>query len=63
MKVGGQIIWNVVPISETFKIFYLMGRRPEKDVLFNDLMDRLFHLVHWLSVTLMLRRTSQESMN
>ena len=25
MKVGGQIPWNVIPICETFKIYYLMG--------------------------------------
>ena len=40
-----------------------MGRRPVKDVLGNHLKDRLFHLVHWLSITLSLRRTSQESIN
>ena len=33
MKVGGQIPWNVTPICETSHIFYLMGRRPMKDVL------------------------------
>ena len=33
------------------------------DVLGNHLKDRLFHLVHWLSITLFLRRTSQESTN
>ena len=33
MKVGGQILWNVTPICETFKISYLMVRRPMKDVL------------------------------
>ena len=58
MKVGGQILWNVAPICE-----YLMGRHPMKDVLGNHLMDRLFHLVHWLSITLLLRRISQESIN
>ena len=31
---------------------YLMGRRPMKDVLGNHLKDRIFHLVHWLSITL-----------
>ena len=31
---------------------YLMGRRPMKDVLGNHLKDLLFHLVHWLSITL-----------
>ena len=29
----------------------------------NHLKDRLFHLVHWLSITLNLRRTSPESIN
>ena len=51
MKVGGQILWNVTPICETSQIYYLMGRRPMKDVLGNHLMDRLFHLVQWLSIT------------
>ena len=26
MKVGGQILWNVIPISETFKMSCLMGK-------------------------------------
>ena len=63
MKVGGQILWNVIPICETSQIYYLMGRRPMKDVFGNHLKDRLFRLVHWLSITLKLRRTSQESIN
>ena len=63
MKVGGQILWNVTVICETSQIHNLMGRRPMKDVLGNHLKDRLFHLVHWLSITLQLRRTSQESIN
>ena len=48
MKVGGQILWNVTPICETSQIYYLMGRRPMKDVLGNHLKDLLFHLVHSL---------------
>ena len=40
-----------------------MGRRPVKDVLGNHLKDRLYHLVHWFSLILSLRRTSQESIN
>ena len=63
MKIGGQIPWNFTPVCETSKISYLMGRRPLKDVLGNHLKDRLFHLVHWLSITLSLRKTSQESIN
>ena len=50
MKVGGQILWNVTPIFETSQISYL-GRRPMRNVLGNHLKDRLFHLVHWLSIT------------
>ena len=61
MKVGGQIPWTVIPICETSQILNLMRRRPTKDVLENLLMDRLFHLVHWLSITIFLRKTSQES--
>ena len=26
MKIGGQILWNVTPICERFKIFCLMGK-------------------------------------
>ena len=63
MKIDGQIIWIAMPICETFKISYPMGRRPMEDVLGNHLKDLLFHLVHWLSITLSLRRTSQESIN
>ena len=63
MKIGGQIQWNVTPICETSQIYYLMGRRPMKDVLGNHLEDLLFHLVHWLSIILSLRKASQESIN
>ena len=41
MKVGGQILWNVTHLSaKTSQIYYLMGRRPMKDVLGNHLKDR-----------------------
>ena len=43
---------NVTPICETSQFYCLMGRRPMKDVLGNHLKDLLFHLVHWLSITL-----------
>ena len=33
MKVGGQILWNVTPFCETSQSFYLIGRRPMKDVV------------------------------
>ena len=42
---------------------YLMGRRHMRDVLGNHLKDQLFRLVHWLSITLSLRRISQKSIN
>ena len=35
MKVGGQILWNVIPICETSQISCLMGRVHTKDVLEN----------------------------
>ena len=61
MKVGGQIPWNVTPVCETSQIYCLMERRrPMKDVLGNHKKDRLFNLVHWLSIILLLRRTSLE---
>ena len=34
-----------------------------RDVLGKHLKDRSFHLVHWLSITLSLRKTSQESIH
>ena len=55
--------WNALPICETSQICCLMGRRPMKDVLGNHLKDRLFRLVHWLNITMSLRKTSQESIN
>ena len=30
MKIGGQLPWNVTPVCETFKIYYLMGRHHVK---------------------------------
>ena len=50
LQSGIKILWNVTPICE--QIYYLMERRTMKDVLGNHLMDPLFHLVHWLSITL-----------
>ena len=63
MKNGGQIPWNAAPICETFKISCLVGKLHTKDVLENLLKDPSFRLVHWLSITLCLRKTSQESIN
>ena len=40
-----------------------MWRRRMEDVLDNHVKDRLFHLVHWLSIIPLLWRTSQESIN
>ena len=50
-------------ICEMLQISYLMRKSRMRDVLGNHLKDLLFHLVHWLSITLQLRRTSQESIN
>ena len=58
MKIGEQIL-----VCETFKISCQMGRHHMRDVLGNHLKDRSFRLVHWLSITLSLRKTSQESIN
>ena len=63
MRIGGQILWNAIPICETAQISCLMGKLQTRDVLGNHLKDLLFHLVHWLSITLSLRKTSQESIN
>ena len=63
MKIGGQIPWNVIPICETFKISCLMGRLHTKGALENHSKDQSFRLVQWLSITLFLRKTSQESIN
>ena len=63
MKIGGQILWNAIPFCETSQISCLMGKLHTKDVLENHLKDQTFRLVHWLSVTLFLRKTSQESIN
>ena len=35
LKIGGQIPWNVTPICETSQTYFMMGRRPMKDVLVN----------------------------
>ena len=51
MKIGGQIIWNAIPICETLQISYLMGKHHMRDVLGNHLKDQLFYLVHCLSIT------------
>ena len=40
-----------------------MGKHQTKGVLGNHLKDRSFRLVHWLNITLSLRKTSQESIN
>ena len=63
MKNGEQIPRNALLICERFKISCLMGRLHTKDVVENLLKDQSFRLVHWLSITLSLRKTSQESIS
>ena len=60
MKTGGLIPWNVKPICEMLQVWKNTLMR---DILGNHLEDRLFHLCHWLSITLFLRKSSQESIN
>ena len=40
-----------------------VGKLHARDVLGNHLKDQSFRLVHWLSITLFLRKISQESIN
>ena len=47
-----QILWNAIPICETFQIPCVMGKHHTRDVSGNRLKDLLFRLVHWLSLTL-----------
>ena len=63
MKVGGQILWNVTPYLRNVTDLLSDGKTPMKDVLENHLKDQSFRLVHWSSITLFLRMTSQESIN
>ena len=51
-EIGAEIPRHVTPICETSQICSLMGRRFMKDVLGNHSKDLLFHVVHWLSITL-----------
>ena len=61
MRNGGQSPWNALPLCETFRISCLMGRLHVGDALENFSKDQSSRLVHWLSITLSLRKTSQES--
>ena len=48
--------------ADSMECFSNLRNGPDlRDVLGNHIKDRSFLLVHWLSVTLSLRRTSQES--
>ena len=64
MKIGGQILWNAIPICETFKISCLMGKQ-SYERRFGKPFEGTDHSV-WLiglSFNLFLRKTSQESIN
>ena len=56
----GAMVDNLPLKKKTSQIYCLMGRRPMKDVLENHLTDRLFRLVHWLSITLFLRKSYRD---
>ena len=60
MKVGGQILWNAIPISETFKIYCLMGRHHAKGGSENHLTDQLSRLERWSNITLFLPNTCRD---
>ena len=51
MKVGGQILWNVTAICETFKISCLMGRHHVKGGSEYHSMARLFRLEQWSNIS------------
>ena len=63
-KACEDLSWNQLLLSaKMFKISCLIRRHHTKGVLENHLKDQLFRLVHWLSITLFLRKTNQESIN
>ena len=50
MKIGGQILWNAIPICESFKISCLMGKLHTKGALENHLKDQSYRLfIGWVS--------------
>ena len=54
MKVGRQILWNVIPICETFRISCLMGKLHTKGVLENHLKEPIIpfgSLVEYYPIT------------
>ena len=55
--------WNAIFICETSKISCLMGKLHTRRFGEPFLKDQLSRLVHWLSITLSLRKISQESIN
>ena len=64
MKIGGPIPWNAIPICETFKISLVWRENSTREAFWRTSReDQSFRLVHWLSITLFLRKTSQESIN
>ena len=47
MKIGGQILWNAIPICETFKISCLMGKLHAKGGSECFLTDQWYRLDQW----------------
>ena len=62
MKNGGLILWNASVICKDVQDPWQMGRLHTRDVLGNHLKDRSFRLVHWLCITLSLRKTRSISL-
>ena len=64
MKNVGLILWNdVIPICETYKTSWLMGKHLMKDDSEIHLKAPLFRLVHLLSIIRLPRMTNEGSTN
>ena len=64
MKVGGQILWNVMPYLRNVTDPPSDGKTPNEKTFWEAILkDLLFLLVHSLSIILQLRKISPESIN
>ena len=63
VKEGACRFYGMVYYLRNIKDLLSLGKLHTKDVLENHLKDQSFRLVDWLSFTLSLRKTSQESIN
>ena len=63
MRDGGQIPWNAFSYLRNMQDLLSDGKTPDERRFGELLKDQFSRLVHWLSITLSLRKTSQESIN